>query len=245
MAKNITIIPASGSINFISSGSSSTIELLITGSNNEILTFYTGSTPILSINSTSGFSTAQPPSFNNLSSVPSSSNYVVYDTGSGAISYTTSVGVSGTSGTSGIDGLGIPGTSGTSGTRGTSGTSGTGTSGTSGNSGTSGVNGSSLIGINSQSVNYTLALTDADKMIETFQTSSNTITVPPSSSVNFPLYTQILVVQSGSGQTSFITGSGVSLLSSSNRLKLTGQYSGASLIKKDNNIWYLFGDITS
>ena len=82
-------------------------------------------------------------------------------------------------------------------------------------------------------------------MIETFQTSSNTITVPPSSSVNFPLYTQILVVQSGSGQTSFITGSGVSLLSSSNRLKLTGQYSGASLIKKDNNIWYLFGDITS
>lgn len=222
MAKNITIIPASGSINFISSGSSSTIELLITGSNNEILTFYTGSTPILSINSTSGFSTAQPPSFNNLSSVPSSSNYVVYDTGSGAISYTTGVGGSGTSGTSG-----------------------TGTSGTSGNSGTSGVNGSSLIGINSQSVNYTLALTDADKMIETFQTSSNTITVPPSSSVNFPLYTQILVVQSGSGQTSFITGSGVSLLSSSNRLKLTGQYSGASLIKKDNNIWYLFGDITS
>ena len=105
MAKNITIIPASGSINFISSGSSSTIKLLITGSNNEILTFYTGSTPILSINSTSGFSTAQPPSFNNLSSVPSSSNYIVYDTGSGAISYTTGVGGSGTSGTPSLPGL--------------------------------------------------------------------------------------------------------------------------------------------
>jgi hypothetical protein len=132
MAKNITIIPASGSINFISSGSSSTIELLITGSNNEILTFYTGSTPILSINSTSGFSTAQPPSFNNLSSVPSSSNYIVYDTGSGAISYTTGVGGSGTSGTSGATG-----------TSGTSGTGSPGTSGTSGNSGTSGISGSS------------------------------------------------------------------------------------------------------
>lgn len=92
---------------------------------------------------------------------------------------------------------------------------------------------------------YTLVLGDAGKMVTMTNASSNTLTVPPNSDVAFPTNTRIDVLQYGAGQTTIAAGSGVTIYSSSSKLKLTGQYSGATLWKKATNTWVLVGDISA
>lgn len=92
---------------------------------------------------------------------------------------------------------------------------------------------------------YTLVLTDAGKMVTMTNASGNTLTVPPNSSVAFPVNTRLDIIQYGAGQTTIAAGSGVTIYSSGSKLKLTGQYSGASLWKKATDTWVLVGDITA
>jgi len=98
---------------------------------------------------------------------------------------------------------------------------------------------------NTQTDSYTLVLTDAGKMITMNKATANNLTVPANADVAFPLNTRIDVIQYGAGQTTFVAGSGVTIRSSSSKLKITGQYSGASLWKKGTNEWVLVGDIAS
>jgi hypothetical protein len=90
---------------------------------------------------------------------------------------------------------------------------------------------------------YTLVLTDSDKLVTTSNAAANTMTIPPNSSVAFSVGTQIVGMQLGAGQTSFVAGSGVTIYSSGSKLKCTGQYSGYTLIKKATDTWLLMGDI--
>jgi hypothetical protein len=92
---------------------------------------------------------------------------------------------------------------------------------------------------------YTLVLTDAGKMVTMTNGSANTLTVPANSSVAFPVNTRLDIIQYGAGQTTIAAGSGVTIYSSGSKLKLTGQYSGASLWKKATDTWVLVGDITA
>jgi hypothetical protein len=92
---------------------------------------------------------------------------------------------------------------------------------------------------------YTLVAGDAGKMITMSNASSNTLTVPPNSSVAFATNTRIDLIQYGAGQTTIAAGSGVTIRSSGAKLKLTGQYSGASLWKKGTDEWILVGDLTA
>jgi hypothetical protein len=135
------------------------------------------------------------------------------------------------------------GTSGTSGTSGSTGTSGS--SGLSGASGTSGTSGSSLTATNRQLASYTLVLADVSRVVEMSAATANNLTIPLNSSVPFPIVTQILVTQYGTGQTSIVAAGGVTIRSTGGKLKLSGQYSVASLVKVDTNEWYLYGDITT
>jgi hypothetical protein len=96
-----------------------------------------------------------------------------------------------------------------------------------------------------QTASYTLVLTDAGKMVTMTNGSANNLTVPPNSSVAFPVNTRIDLIQYGAGQTTIVAGSGVTIYSSGSKLKLTGQYSGASLWKKASDTWVLVGDIAS
>lgn len=98
---------------------------------------------------------------------------------------------------------------------------------------------------NAQTASYTLALSDAGKMVTMTVGSANNLTVPPNSSVAFPVNTRIDLIQYGSGQTTVVAGAGVTIYSSGSKLKLTGQYSGASLWKKATDTWVLIGDITT
>lgn len=102
-----------------------------------------------------------------------------------------------------------------------------------------------LITANRQTASYTLVIGDADKLVEMNNASANNLTVPPNSSVAFSVGTQIIIAQYGAGQTTVVAGSGVTIRSSGGKLKLTGQYSGGTLIKIATDEWYLFGDIAS
>jgi hypothetical protein len=98
---------------------------------------------------------------------------------------------------------------------------------------------------NAQTASYTLVLSDAGKMVTMNNASANNLTVPPNSSVAFPVDSRIDVIQYGAGQTTIVAGSGVTIRSSGSKLKINGQYSGASLWKKDTDEWILIGDIAS
>lgn len=101
-------------------------------------------------------------------------------------------------------------------------------------------------GINPQTgTTYTLVLGDKGKVVEMNNASANTLTVPPNASVAFPVNSWVDVAQFGAGQTTIAAGSGVTIRSSGGKLKLTGQYSGATLIKRGTNEWILIGDIAT
>jgi hypothetical protein len=102
-----------------------------------------------------------------------------------------------------------------------------------------------LVRITRQTASYTLALIDADSLVEMNVAGANTLTVPPDSSVAFPIRTQLLISQYGTGQTTVTAGAGVTLRSDAGRLKLSSQYSGATLIKIAADEWYVFGSLTT
>jgi hypothetical protein len=97
---------------------------------------------------------------------------------------------------------------------------------------------------NRQTVNYSLVLADNGKLVETNVGAANTITVPPNSSITFPIGTKIDIAQYGAGQTTIVPGIGVTVRSAGGALKLSAQYSGATIVKIGTDEWYLFGDIT-
>lgn len=100
--------------------------------------------------------------------------------------------------------------------------------------------------INSQSgTSYTLVLSDAGKFIEMTNSSANSITIPPDSSVNFPVGTKIDIIQFGSGITSISPDTGVTLNSEGGKRKISNQYSSAYIIKRSSNNWILIGSLTT
>lgn len=91
---------------------------------------------------------------------------------------------------------------------------------------------------------YTLVLTDAGKMVTLTNASAITLTIPTNASVAFPVNTRIDLLQYGAGQVT-VGGAGVTINSSGAKLKLTGQFSGASLWKKATDTWVLIGDLSA
>lgn len=104
--------------------------------------------------------------------------------------------------------------------------------------------GGNLIVTNRQTASYILVLTDANKLVEMNVVGANTLTVPPNSSVAFPIGTQIMLSEYGAGQTTVTAGLGVTINSAGAKLKLASQYSGASLTKIAADEWYIFGDLS-
>lgn len=103
----------------------------------------------------------------------------------------------------------------------------------------------SIVTENAQTgTSYTLVLSDAGKLITLNNAASITLTIPTNASVAFPLNTRIDLIQYGAGQVT-VGGAGVTIRSSGSKLKLTGQYSGATLWKKGTDEWVLIGDIAA
>lgn len=98
---------------------------------------------------------------------------------------------------------------------------------------------------NPQTASYTLALTDAGKVIEMNVGTANNLTVPPNGTIALPVGTTIDVVQYGAGQTTIVAGAGVTIRSSGSKLKLTSQYSAATLYKRGTDEWIAMGDLSA
>jgi len=91
-----------------------------------------------------------------------------------------------------------------------------------------------------KTASYTLVAGDNNKLIEMNVGSANNVTIDNSI---FSAGNQILVSQYGAGQTTFVAGSGVTLRSASGKLKLTGQYSAATIVAISASEFYIFGDL--
>ena len=92
---------------------------------------------------------------------------------------------------------------------------------------------------------YTLVLSDKDKIIEMNNASANTLYVPADSSVSFPDGTQIVILQTGAGQTTVapVAASGVTI-NATPGLDFRDQWSMATLIKRGTDTWVLTGDLS-
>jgi hypothetical protein len=89
---------------------------------------------------------------------------------------------------------------------------------------------------------YTLAIGDAAGYLRMDNAGANTVTVPPNSSVAFPVGTTIHIRQAGSGQTTVAAGSGVTI-TSPETLKLRKQHSAATVVKVATDAWEMMGDL--
>lgn len=99
--------------------------------------------------------------------------------------------------------------------------------------------------ISSKTADYTLSsLAERDSMIEVNSASAVTITVPPNSSVAYPVGTSIDLLRVGSGSVTIAAGSGVTLNYTPGN-KLRAQWSSASLFKRATDTWVLVGDLSA
>lgn len=122
----------------------------------------------------------------------------------------------------------------------------TGAAGTTGPQGPQGIPGTPLTSqaINAQTIQtYTLALSDAEKLILMQNAGVSSVTIPNNSTAAFPIGTRIDIVRMGAGTLSVATAAGVTLNATPSPV-LRAQYSGAGLIKWATNSWILVGDLT-
>src|SRR5690606_1989007 len=88
-----------------------------------------------------------------------------------------------------------------------------------------------------QTASYTLALSDAGKVVAMDSASANNLTVPPNSDVAFEVGTEIVVVQDGAGTTTIVEGDGVTVNSRGDAYDLAGQKAYATLIYRGSDVW--------
>ena len=90
---------------------------------------------------------------------------------------------------------------------------------------------------------YTLVLTDSAKFVTLSNASAITATIPPNSSVAFPIGTQVNLMQLGAGQVTVAAGSGVTLRSAGSLVKTSAQYAVATALKIASDEWVLIGNL--
>jgi hypothetical protein len=91
---------------------------------------------------------------------------------------------------------------------------------------------------------YTLVLTDASKLVTLNNASAITLTIPPNSSVAFPVGTKVDLCQLGAGTVTVAEGAGVTVNATPTK-DFRAQYSAASCIKIATDEWILVGDLAS
>lgn len=96
---------------------------------------------------------------------------------------------------------------------------------------------------NAKTESYTLVLTDNLKLVTVTTAEASTLTVPPNSSVAFPIGATIAVCQGGAGKVTITEGEGVTINSKDAALALTGQWATCSLIKTATDTWLCTGSL--
>jgi hypothetical protein len=96
---------------------------------------------------------------------------------------------------------------------------------------------------------YTVVLDDNGQLVTMNNASANTLSIPTDANVNFPVGTQITVLQIGAGQTTIqaVTSGTTTIVSTGGTAaapKLRVRYSSATCIKLSANNWVVLGDIS-
>jgi hypothetical protein len=109
---------------------------------------------------------------------------------------------------------------------------------------------SSTLAFNAQTgTTYTFVLADKDKLVTASNGSAQTYAIPTNASVAYPIGTQINIIQIGAGQVTInAVTSGTTTVASAGATsaapKLRAQYSSATCIKANTDLWYVVGDIS-
>jgi len=90
---------------------------------------------------------------------------------------------------------------------------------------------------------YTLALSDAGKIIEMNNAAANLVIIPLNSTAAFPVGTKIDIIQTGAGATSASVVSGVTLNSEAGKRTVNAQWQAATLVKRATDTWVMIGAI--
>jgi len=106
-----------------------------------------------------------------------------------------------------------------------------------------GSTGASALPCTQQSASYTLVLADIYTCVEFTGSSAENCTIPPHSSVAYPVGGWIEVRQFGTGQVTFVAGSGVTLRSPNSAVKTCSQYTTCVLHQRATDDWVLVGDL--
>jgi hypothetical protein len=91
---------------------------------------------------------------------------------------------------------------------------------------------------------YTIALSDAGKLITMNNAAASTLTIPANASVAFPIGTIISILQLGAGQVTIAITSDT-LYSNGNKFKCTGQYAACGIVKLTSTTWALYGNVST
>ena len=101
--------------------------------------------------------------------------------------------------------------------------------------------------INAQTgTTYTPVLADAGKIVTLNNGSAITLTIPPNSSVAYPVGSSLTFINIGAGLTTFAQGSGVTIASSGGTAtapSITAQHNSATAIKIATDTWQVIGAI--
>lgn len=95
-----------------------------------------------------------------------------------------------------------------------------------------------------KTASFTLALADAGVFTPANHASTAiNATVPPNSSVAFPINTRIEIGRYGAAAVTLVAGAGVTIRSEAGFLNLNAQYSAVSLLKIGTDEWWAFGSL--
>ena len=99
--------------------------------------------------------------------------------------------------------------------------------------------------ITQKTASYTLSTLDhRDDLIEMGSGSALTLTIPLNSSIAYPVGTSVDILQTGTGQVTIAGAAGVTV-NATPGLKLRTQWSSATLFKRAENTWVVYGDLTA
>lgn len=104
------------------------------------------------------------------------------------------------------------------------------------------------LGINAQTgTTYTTVLADNGKLTTLTNASAIAVTIPPNSSVAYPVGAQINMAQLGAGQVTVSGGAGVTIVSTgatASAPKARAQYSTLTAVQTSTDNWLVMGDIS-
>lgn len=104
------------------------------------------------------------------------------------------------------------------------------------------------LGINAQTgTTYTTVLADNGKLVTLSNAGAIAVTIPPNSSVAYPVGAQINMAQLGAGQVTVSGGSGVTVVSTGATAaspKARAQYSTLTAVQTSADNWLIMGDIS-